>query len=74
MDKLLLEFEEHYKNRLLSVADGTFDGSSLQGEVWTEAGNLLKIGVPFYFALSVISIHFVNSCDCIHPFLMVGGL
>ena len=26
LDKLMEEFEDHYKNRLLSIADGTFDG------------------------------------------------
>ena len=25
-DKSMVEFEEHFKSRLLSVADGTFDG------------------------------------------------
>ena len=25
-DKLMVEFEDHFKRRLLSVADGTFDG------------------------------------------------
>lgn len=26
LDKLMVEFEDHYKNRLLSIADSTFDG------------------------------------------------
>ncbi|XP_066936103.1 uncharacterized protein [Clytia hemisphaerica] len=26
LDKLMIEFEEHFKRRLLSIADGTFDG------------------------------------------------
>ena len=25
-DKLIVEFEDHFKRRLLSVADGTYDG------------------------------------------------